>query len=321
MKRILVIRFSALGDVALLVPVVRVLAEQYPEVEITVLSQNGMADLFADLPANVRFYGVDTKRQSLQEIVASLGTYDLVADMHGVWRSMYVRWRIRLRGARVATIDKGRWEKFLLTNGWQRGALTSTIRRYEKVLQDLGLSVKCPLTVSIKCYKNELQKQGIGIAPFAAHEGKMYPLDQMEQVVRLLSERGEKIVLFGSKNEADVLETWAKRYESVESVAGKKRLSDELELMRNLRVMVTMDSANMHLASLVGTRVVSIWGATHPNAGFLGWGQSESDCIQRDLDCRPCSVYGNKRCKYGDYRCLAIKPEEIVERLIKTDAV
>ena len=86
-------------------------------------------------------------------------------------------------------------------------------------------------------------------------------------------------------------------------------------MIRGLRVMVSMDSANMHLASLVGTRVVSIWGATHPNAGFLGIGQSESDCIQRDLKCRPCSVYGNKRCKYGDYRCLDIEPEEIVARI------
>ena len=94
-----------------------------------------------------------------------------------------------------------------------------------------------------------------------------------------------------------------------------EELAEELDMIRGLRVMVSMDSANMHLASLVGTRVVSIWGATHPNAGFLGIGQSESDCVQRDLKCRPCSVYGNKRCKYGDYRCLDIEPEEIVARI------
>ncbi len=86
--------------------------------------------------------------------------------------------------------------------------------------------------------------------------------------------------------------------------------------MRGLRVMLTMDSGNMHLASLVGTRVVSIWGATHPFAGFLGFGQSEDDCIQRDLPCRPCSIYGNKACKFGDYRCMDIAPEEIVGKLM-----
>ena len=86
MTRLLVIRFSALGDVALLVPVVRAVAEQHPDMQVTVLSQQRMADLFADMPANVHFHGVDLKKQSLREIVDGLGRFDLVADMHGVWR-------------------------------------------------------------------------------------------------------------------------------------------------------------------------------------------------------------------------------------------
>ena len=82
-----------------------------------------------------------------------------------------------------------------------------------------------------------------------------------------------------------------------------------------------MDSANMHMASLVGTRVVSVWGATHPYAGFLGYGQREADCIQRNMPCRPCSVYGNKPCQYGDYRCLTtITPNAIVCKLLEERA-
>lgn len=159
-------------------------------------------------------------------------------------------------------------------------------------------------------------KSGIGIAPFAAHQGKIYPIERMERVVELLSETGEPIVLFGGgKKEKTVLESWANRYQNVTSVAGKHSMAKELDIIRHLRVMVTMDSGNMHLASLVGTRVVSIWGATHPFAGFLGYGQNENDCIQRDLPCRPCSIYGNKPCKFGDYRCMDIQPEEIVERV------
>ena len=134
--------------------------------------------------------------------------------------------------------------------------------------------------------------------------------------MELLSEQGERIVLFGSKEEAKVLDAWAKKYKNVESAAGRHTLSEELEMMRGLRVMITMDSANMHLASLVSTRVVSIWGATHPKAGFMGFGQSANDCIQRDLSCRPCSIYGKKKCKYGDYRCMDISPEKIVEKVI-----
>ena len=86
--------------------------------------------------------------------------------------------------------------------------------------------------------------------------------------------------------------------------------------MSTLDIMISMDSANMHLASLVGIPVVSIWGATHPYAGFMGWGQSIDNAIQIDLPCRPCSIYGNKPCMRGDYACLKnISPEQIVEKV------
>ena len=298
----------------MLAPVMRATAEECPDLDITVLSQQRMADLFAHMPTNVHFSGVDLKKQSMREIVAGLGTYDYVADMHGVWRSLYIRVAMRIRGAKVRTIHKGRLARFLFTHGMRRKPLLPTVTLYYEVLYCLGLVRKKSVT-SPKKVSTDSKKSGIGVAPFAAHEGKCYPLERMEQVVAMLSERGEKIVLFGSKQEAEVLENWARKYKGVESVAGKKSLGEELELMQSLRVMISMDSANMHLASLVGTRVVSIWGATHPNAGFLGIGQNESDCIQRDLKCRPCSIYGKRKCKYGDYRCMDILPETIVAKV------
>ena len=95
-------------------------------------------------------------------------------------------------------------------------------------------------------------------------------------------------------------------------------MSDELILMSHLDVMVSMDSSNMHMASLVGTKVVSIWGATHPYAGFMGWRQSEENAVQLDMPCRPCSVYGNKPCLRGDYACMNnISPEMIIEKIAK----
>lgn len=307
----LVIRFSALGDVAMLVPVIRATAEQYPDVQITMLSQQRMADLFADMPANVLFHGVDTKTQSLRDIYSTLDTYEYVADMHGVWRSRYIRIRMHLHGARVAVIHKGRVQKFLLTHGWRRQALTTTVSRYADVLSKLGFA---PDSISPTPLSSG---EGIGIAPFAAHQGKMYPTDKMEQVVCLLSKQGEHVVLFGGgEKEKNILDQWASVYPNVENTAGRYTLREEMNRMAHLRVMLTMDSANMHLASLVGTRVISIWGATHPYAGFLGYGQQSGDCIQRDLSCRPCSIYGNRKCRYGDYRCMFITPEDVVARLL-----
>ena len=297
----------------MLAPVVRALAEQHPETQITMLSQQRMADLFTDMPSNVSFRGVDLHGLSLHEIVTGLGHYDLVADMHGVWRSLYIRWRMRLKGARVAHICKGRWSKRQLTTGKIHRPLKHTTARYQDVLTALGLPVELQVNPTIV---SKISAKGVGVAPFAAHKGKIYPIDRMERVVEMLSERGEHVVLFGGgKQEQAILDSWAAKYKGVESVAGKRSLAEEIALMRSLRVMLTMDSANMHLASLAGTRVVSVWGATHPYAGFLGYGQSENDCIQRELPCRPCSIYGNQPCRLGDYRCMDITPEAIIDKL------
>lgn len=298
----------------MLAPIVRAAATQYPELAVTMLSQQRFADLFAGMPSNVTFHGVDTKKASLHEIVSGLGSYDLVADMHSVIRSVYVRTAMRLKGAKTASIDKGRMEKRQLTRGKKHEPLKHTTERYAAVLAELGYPVVLENQPAVH---DAHPRSGIGIAPFAAHPGKIYPIERMERVVALLSEKGEPIVLFGGgKKEKAILESWAQKYPNVESVAGRHSMAKELDIIRHLRVMVTMDSGNMHLASLVGTRVVSIWGATHPFAGFLGYGQSEKDCIQRNLDCRPCSIYGNKPCKFGDYRCMDIAPEQIVEKVI-----
>lgn len=294
----------------MLAPIVRAAATQYPELAITMLSQQRFADLFADMPSNVLFHGVDVKKQSLHDIVAGLDTFDMVADMHSVIRSVYVRTAMLLKGARTATIDKGRYDKRQLTHG-KHMPLKHTTERYSDVLAALGYPIRPQLVAK------PAPGTGIGIAPFAAHKGKIYPIERMERVVEMLSQKGERVVLFGGgKKEKEILHSWAQKYPNVESVAGKHSMAEELNIIRGLRLMVTMDSGNMHLASLVGTRVISIWGATHPHAGFLGFGQNERDCIQRELDCRPCSIYGNKPCKFGDYRCMDIEPEEIVSRLV-----
>ena len=158
----------------------------------------------------------------------------------------------------------------------------------------------------------------IGISPFAAHVGKIYPLSKQEQVISLLSERkNTKILLFGGgAKEIEVLAKWERQYPNVISTAGKLTLNSELALMSHLDVMLSMDSANMHLASLVNIPVVSIWGATHPYAGFMGWKQLPDNAVQVDLPCRPCSIFGNKPCWRKDYACLqGITPEMVVHRI------
>ena len=160
----------------------------------------------------------------------------------------------------------------------------------------------------------------IGIAPFAAHAGKIYPLQLMEEAVRKIVRRhpGCRLFLFGGGvEETSALDEWSAKFDRcVNASAQLGGIGSELILMSHLDVMISMDSANMHMASITGTPVVSIWGATHPYAGFMGWQQDKGNVVQADMPCRPCSIFGNKPCLRGDYLCLkSIPPEEIVERV------
>ncbi len=165
----------------------------------------------------------------------------------------------------------------------------------------------------------DVPQHAIGIAPFAKHRGKIYPTDEMAQVVAHFAvTRGAAVFLFGAGDERLVLETWEQRFPNVQSMAGKLSLYDELALIQQLPVMITMDSANMHLASFVGTPVVSVWGATHPYAGFYGWQQPSHNAVQANIPCRPCSVFGNKPCYRGDYLCFReIAPAAIIAKAEK----
>lgn len=339
MARILIIRFSALGDVAMTIPVVYSLAAQYPQHEITVLSRGVLQPLFQGLPSNVHFISADLTGKhkgfwGLNILYSELKKlhFDYVADFHNVLRTKYIRLRFRMSGVPVAFIDKGRKGKKKLVRRHNKVLENqkSSFRHYADVLEELGFPVLLNFTSVYGEGKGDFsliepvtgaKEKGIkwiGIAPFAKHEGKIYPIELQEKVVAHFAQRPDvKVFLFGGgMREQNVFDSWMSKYPSVTSMIGKLNMNTELNLMSHLDVMLSMDSANMHLASLVNTPVVSVWGATHPYAGFMGWKQLPINTVQLDLSCRPCSVYGQKPCFRGDYACMRdIKPEQIISKV------
>ena len=331
MKKLLIIRFSALGDITMSVPVVHDLAVQYPDLEITMLSREKARPLFERLPSNVHFIAADLNgmHKGLFGLCrlwrdAHLSDFDYIADFHDVLRTWWLRTEGCLRRKKVAKIDKGRKGKKALTRQKNKVLIqqATSFERYAKVLEQLGFPIKpqfVKLDYSSFCETQKATNETwIGIAPFAKHEAKVYPLEKMEQVIKALSEReNTSIFLFGGgMTENEQIERICATYKNVQPAKSQQGLKGELALMSQLDVMLSMDSANMHLASLANTPVVSIWGGTHPYAGFLGWNQKESNCVQLSLPCRPCSVYGNKPCFRGDYACMnGIMPKLIIEKL------
>lgn len=347
---LLCIRFSAIGDVAMTVPVVKALALTHPDLRIIMVSRPFAAAFFEGLAPNVEFVAMDLKQPRYQGTMGVEHVYqdlralnpDMVADLHDVIRTKYARLRFRMAGIPVSYIDKNRKGRKELTRH-EAKVMTqqpTSFEKYAKVLQNLGLELpdlneivthdvveidpSCLAAVreSIPMLADGVDGNIIGIAPFAAREGKIYPIEKMEQVISALvaSHPGLRILLFGGgKRDKAVFDKWCAKYENVVFASEKCHgMREELAVMKLLDCMVSMDSGNMHLASLVGTPVVSVWGATHPCAGFMGRRQSDDDVVQVDLPCRPCSIYGNKPCMRDDFACMnMITPGDIVRKVEK----
>ncbi|MGN0007488.1 MAG: glycosyltransferase family 9 protein [Alistipes sp.] len=327
-KHLLVLRVSAMGDVAMLPHAIRALRKAYPDLKITVATRKLFEPFFEGLDVDFMFLNTNEEHSSIKgllqfaRLVKKRGI-DAVADAHFVLRTITVTLFLRLLGLRSAHIRKGRIEKWFRLGYSQNDAvpLKHTVIRYCDVFRRLGFVFDDPEPIEVgREYANPMgEKKGrwVGFAPFSAHEGKTYPQELRSEVVALLAKRYERVFIHsGGGSEQRFAEDMEAAYPNVTAVFGKLNLEGEIALIANLDCVVSMDSLVMHLCSLTATPVVSVWGATHPELGFLGYGCDAEGVLQKEMECRPCSIYGNKPCKWGDVRCIrAITPQMIADRV------
>ncbi len=335
-KHILVIRLSAMGDVAMLVPVLKAMQEQHPEVKLTVLSKPFFEPIFSNLP-NVSFYSAQVKTRhkgiaGLYKLYKELKALkiDAVADMHNVLRSNVLKQFFSLSRIPVRQINKGRKEKKALTRAKNKifKPLQTTHERYADVFRELGFTLqlkkehilpKPSLTPKITNLLGAEPKKWIGIAPFAAFSGKTYPMHLMKQVVsNLAANNTYKVVLFGGPNDVNKLKQLKQEHNNVLVLAGKTSFKEELILIANLDVMLSMDSGNAHLAAMFGVPTVTLWGVTHPYAGFYPFAQNPNNALLADrtkFPAIPTSVYGNKMPENYDQAMATITPEMVVKKV------
>ena len=336
-KHIAVMRLSAMGDVAMTVPVLRAFVKQYPTVKVTVISRPFFKPFFDGIP-NLEFFTFDEKDRhkgfaGLLRLYKDLKKLkiDAFADLHNVLRSKVVSLLFALSGKKRATVDKGRDGKKELTRAENKvfKQLPTMFERHSKVFEELGfpLNLSNP-TFPEKAILNEaiLEIIGndnpklIGIAPFAQYDSKVYPQDLMQEVIAKLAEnKAYKILLFGGgKKEIEILNSFSEPFENVINVAGKIKFQQELQLISNLDVMLSMDSGNAHIAAMLGVKVITLWGATHPYAGFLPFNQSLENALTSDRNQYPklpTSVYGNKMVEGYEDAMRTISPNLILKKI------
>jgi ADP-heptose:LPS heptosyltransferase len=330
-------RLSAMGDVAMTVPILRAFVLQFPDIKITLISSPFFKPFFDEIP-NVTFLAFDKKDKhkgflGLFRLFQDLRkrNIDAFADLHNVLRSKVIRVLFALSGKKVAYTDKGRAEKKEVTRAENKifRQLPTVFERHTKVFQTLGFSLdlsnptfpdKKNLDAETLAIVGEKTSNWIGIAPFAQHETKVYPQDLMQEVIDELAKNyNNEIFLFGGgKKEIEVLNLLSKGKENVVSIAGKLKFSQELQLISNLDTMLSMDSGNAHIAAMLGINTITLWGATHPFLGFSAFNQPMENVLVSDRNLYPklpTSVYGNKKVEGYEDAMRTILPEQVIEKI------
>ncbi|MDO7137078.1 glycosyltransferase family 9 protein [Algibacter lectus] len=330
-QHILVIRLSAMGDVAMTVPVLRALIKNYPDIKITVLTREFFAPFFRDL-SNVTVFPAEVKKRhkgvlGLWKLSNELKVFkiDAIADLHNVLRSQILK--LFFFGKQTIQIDKGRAEKKALVSGENFQQLKTTHQRYADVFNKLGYNLdlsnptfpeRAVLSTEMQVFLRHNFKKIIGIAPFAAHAGKMYPLNLMKQVIEALSKDYQIVLFGGGKQEIEALTAIENSFDNVVNAAGKLNLNEELDLISNLDGMLAMDSGNAHMAAMMGVKTITIWGVTHPFAGFAPFNQPNDYALVANKDEFPeipTSIFGNKYPENYKEAAGSITPETVVRKV------
>lgn len=316
-----------MGDVALTVPAIKSVLAQNPNVEITFVTRDFFTPFFYGIDRltvvgiNLNNYKGFLGLRKLFKEIKQDKNFDAVCDLHDVLRTNIINTFFKISGTKVYKIDKGRAEKKEVIKSKNLDKpLKHSVERYLDVFKQAGITtnlVESPwitpnpeFTPSEFLQQNDLlnkSQKWVGIAPFAKHETKIWGISKIEKLIEELLKTNTKIFLFGGgKEELEKLNELKAKYPEVIIASKELNFKQELAFIPRLDVMVTMDSSNMHIASLLGVKVVSVWGATHPSLGFspLGNTQNVVKLPNNELDCQPCSVFGNVPCSRGDHACM-----------------
>lgn len=325
-----------MGDVALTEPVLAGMRKQHPDTRIVLLTRPAFMPFFTSLEGlqfffpdfNGRHKGLMGLFRLFRDLTRQY-KIDHVIDLHDILRSKIIRYFFKITGTPVSVIDKGRDEKRHLTRGGKKVQLKHTVERYCDVFARAGFHVNPYDTDNFIPVQEASVKaesliatgmMNIGVAPFAKHILKMWPEQNMIRLLHLISEKAKcKIFLFGGREDAERMRTLSAKVPDSFNVIGQMGLAEELALLGKMDFMIAMDSSNMHMAALAGTKVISIWGGTDPLAGFSAWGQPHNRAVRipvEDLTCRPCTVYGKGECLRGDFACMMwLTPEIVFKRI------
>lgn len=324
MKKILLIRFSSIGDIVLTSPVVRCIHQQLPDVELHALTKSSYHSLYANSPYIKKVFDLDG---SLEEVLACLRKerYDYVVDLHRNWRSLRVKMALRCPSASFPKLD---FRKFLYTK-LKIGKMPQVhiVDRYFKAVARLGVHndgrgldffFSEGDELHYEDFPDTFQDGFVAVVIGGQHATKILPLEKVVEVCEALD---YPVLLVGGSEDSARAERIVERVgKNVENYCGRLTLGQSAYLLKLSDVVLTNDTGMMHIAAALRKPIVSVWGNTVPELGmypYLPSGMAPAAIVEnRSLTCRPCDKLGYARCPKGHFACMnSLDTNEIVEKI------
>lgn len=305
--KILIIRFSSIGDIVLTTPVIRCLKKQLQGAEVHYLSKNNFKDVLSSNPYIDKLHLLG---ESLSDTVSALKkeNFDVVIDLHNNLRTRIIKTRL---GVKSKSFDKLNWQKWLLVNfKVRRMPAIHIVDRYLDTVKFLGVKnddqgldyfLKSEYEISELLPPTHLQYIGLVIG--AQHATKRLP---QHQLIKLCKNLGQPIVLLGGPDDqsraAEICESAG---DHVFNGCGKFTLDQSAYLVKMAQQIISHDTGLMHIAAAFNKPIISVWGNTVPEFGMYPYKTAESIIVEvNDLHCRPCSKIGYKKCPLGHFKCM-----------------
>jgi len=323
MKKILIIRFSSIGDIVLTTPVIRCLKEQMPGAEIHYLTKNHFKPLIQENPY---IHKIHTINKSVQESIQTLKEeqFDHIVDLHRSTRSLLVRLSLKRP---YTTFNKLNIQKWILVRfKIDRLPKVHIVERYFNAVSGLGILndnkgldyfIPPKDQVDIKTLPVIHQKGYIGFSIGGKHNTKIFPEDKVIEVCKKLN---RPVVLLGGEEDQDRGNRIGESVgDLVYNSCGKFNINQSASLIKQAGYIITNDTGLMHIAAAFRKKIISIWGNTVPEFGMFPYLPdstiNKSVTIQvHDLKCRPCSKLGYKKCPKGHFDCMKkIDVQEVVD--------
>jgi heptosyltransferase-2 len=333
---ILVIQTAFIGDAILTLPLIQALKRYYPQSSIDVVVIPRTAEIFFNHPAISRIIPYDKhvrekgilKFWNLRSRLNGK-KYDLIIVPHRSLRSAILTRSLKPQVSIGFDRSAGRW---LFTDIVQHNPSSHEIERNLSLLSPLKIPAiqlelprlyptdkdKQAVDSVLNGLKLEQEGRMVAVAPGTIWNTKRWPTDKFAAVCRLISSEGCTVLLVGSREDEELCKEICEiaQTNKVVNTAGRFSLLQSAELIRRCKVLVSNDSAPMHLAVSVGTPVMAIFGATVPEFGFAPRGPRDIIIETKGLKCRPCSIHGGEKCPIKTFECMMkISPESVAEKV------